>query len=341
MKGFVLLLLALSLIACRKSDQEIDVPNKQNIVPEKILSTLAEKAEEQPNNERLIAQQLYFCQLMNWPEICEKPLKKARKKNGLSEKLTDQFMAYYQRNKQYEKLESLLSNAVKTRKRQEVLISISEDLDALQDYMKRYQDEQALELACKLYLKTNDTLKAFDYMDQLHDLNPENRLLDVYPEMLFRQGRYQKLLKVAKERTPDKKLYRLTARSLYALDSLDSASYVMRQVDSEKAWEYLYRWNLEASRPDSAIKYLNDLLAQHPEQKQYLLAKAQALEAKGYLTSSLPYFEQAYSQDTTDAQILAKLKEVRRKVAYLRRIRKEQERDALEPPQVERKTIGK
>ncbi len=338
--------LIIGIFACSKrTDYLIQIPTETSITSEEILTELENSAGYDPENERLIRQQLYFCEQLGWPARCEQVLIRAKSKWGLTEKLLDQSIAYYEKYKDYERVAALLNGAFETRSRLETKIKLASsqtpgDYTYLERYTSQYQDEAALSLAAKTYLHQEDTSRATVKFEQLLESNPSHKDLVSYYPLLEKEGKFIKSAQLIEKqlsiRGNQPGLQYDLALNYYRMDSLNKAKTLLRQLGSEKANGTLVEWFRERQEWDSALMYVDVLLQSSPDNRHHLLTKAEVLESKGWLTPSLPYYEQAFAKDTTDTELAEYLQIVRRKVAYLR-LKKEQE-ERLLPPSLERKT---
>ncbi len=338
--------LIIGIFACSKrTDYLIQIPTETSITSEEILTELENSAGYDPENERLIRQQLYFCEQLGWPARCEQVLIRAKSKWGITEKLLDQSIAYYEKYEDYDRLAALLNGAFETRSRLETKIKIASsqapgDYTFLERYSLQYQDEAALSLAAKTYLNQGDTARATVEFEQLFERNPGHRdLVSYYPILEVKNDFIRAIQLIENQLFINSNQLSLKydlARNYYQMDSLKKAKKLMRFLGTEKAHLAIVEWFREYQEWDSALVYIDVLLQSSPNNLHHILTKAQLLEAKGWLTPSLPYFERAYAMDTTDTELADYLQIVRRKVAYLR-LKKEQE-ERLLPPSLERKT---
>ncbi len=346
MRNLLLLFGLISVFACSKrSEYLIQIPTESGITSEEILTELENSAIAEPENDRLIKQQLYFCEQLGWPARCEQVLIRAKSKWGLTEKLIDQSIAYYEKYKDYERVAALLNGSFETRGRLETKIKIASNLTPgdytfLERYSNQYQDEAALSLAADIYLNQGDTTRATGTFEQLFERNPEHRdLVSYYPVLEGNKDFIKAIQLIENQLTKRSNLLNLKydlARNYYKIDSLNKAKRLLRDLSTERAKHTLIEWFKERQEWDSALVEINDLLETSPDNRNHILTKAEVLESKGWVTPSLPYYEQAFAMDTTDIELANHLQIVRRKVAYLR-LKKEQE-ERLLPPSLERKT---
>jgi tetratricopeptide (TPR) repeat protein len=336
-----------TVLACSdRKEYLIQVPEQTRITSEWILSELEEKAKNDPTNEWLLNQQLYFCEQMDWPVRCEQVLLRARSKWGLSERLIDQFVAYYVKQNSYKQLESILSGAIETRSRLEARVHIGlgktpADTTALEKYLSRFEDEQSAILAIQGYMTLYDTARAVYYIEKLLTLNVTNRNVRRYYPVLSNQGKHElaiQILEMSLKEDPTNEEMRFDlAINYFEVDKMDTAKTILRTLNTDQGNVQLHDWFKAENALDSALHYA-EKVTKASQTIQLLLSKAEILEATGRITRSLPYYESALEMDTTDFELRQRVDNVRRKVAYLRQIREQQ--DMPPPPKIERKNVG-
>ena len=343
---FLILILLIALSCENKKEYLIQVPEKAKITSESILSILEEKAKEEPENEWLLNQQLYFCEQLGWPDRCERTLRKAKEKFGLTERLIDRIVAFHLQKGNYKEVAQILQGAIETRSRLEALIQVgihqdSLNLTYLNRYLERNQDARAFLTASKTYLQIKDSVNAKSNIKSLLALDPQNVFLkELYP-VLIETKEYLSALQIIENQLAinpsDIHLSYDQANVYHYLGETDTAMYLLKNVKSSDAYLTLHNWYKEINNYDSALAYLKKV-DDYSNDAKLLLSHAELLEAKGFLTLSLPYFESSLAIDSTNLELQNRVDIVRRKVAYLRKKREEQALPT--PPVVERKTIG-
>lgn len=346
MKKAVFLLFLFTLACESKKEYLIQIPENARITSEYILSELEERAKEEPENEWLLNQQLYFCEQLGWPNRCERPLRRARERFGLTERLIDRFVTFYLQQGSYDELAQILQGAMETRPRLEALIQIairrdSVDLTYLNRYLERNQDARARQIAINSYLFINDSVNAINQIKALIDIEPHHPTLkDVYP-VLLDQKEYASVIQVLDyQRTLDSTNTHLAldqATAYYHSNRPDTAKLLLKRFQNTEAFLRLHEWYKQESNYDSALAYLKKS-GDYSQNPTLQLSHAELLENKGFITLSLPFYETALALDSTNLELQNRVDIVRRKVAYLRKKREEQALPAT--PKVERKTIG-
>jgi len=127
------------------------------------------------------------------------------------------------------------------------------------------------------------------------------------------------------------------AISLYGIRQINLAKKVIKKIGGKKVNQQLVNWYRSEGNWDSTLVYVDRLLIQNPNDPTLLLAKAEVLESKQWITRSLPYYEQVLLLNPLDSVMEQRVKIVRRKVASLRQI-KEQKRPPSPILNLKRKT---
>ena len=334
MKG-LLVLLALMTFSCGSGTSDrIEIPASMDISVEGLLSQIMDEASNQPENERLLRQELYYCEQLGWPKPCDETLLRAKRRWGFSEKLIDQMVAYHLKHTNYMELEAILKGAVETRPRLEAKIRIkvlkNEDASGLiTRYLDHHTDKEATLFALNQYLETSDTLSAVSQFETLRAYDQNHELLRSYYPILMERKKYAESIYIINNQLvklkKDTALLFDLAISLYGIKQADSARNVIKKIGGSKANQQLVHWYRSEKKWDSTLFYLDKLIIQTPNDPTLLLAKAEVLESKQWITRSLPYYEQVLLLNPLDSIMEQRVEIVRRKVAYLRRI-KEQKR---------------
>jgi len=324
---FLLIPCVVLLFSCgNKKEHLIQVPEQTRITSEWILSELEEKAKEDPENDWLLNQQLYFCDQMEWPLRCERVLMQAKKQFGLSETLIDQFVKYHTKHENYAQLESILKGAVETRTRLEarVMIGLTKtpaDVTLLQRYLDRFNDDRARLLAITGYLQVNDTTTAVQVIEKMLHSNPaDTRLLSHYP-LFARQGKIDRAIELLERLVlsePENKGYRFDLAIYYHQSGrTKQANALLREINTSAANAQLHHWMKATNQQDSALYYL-EKIADLSTNRDLSLSKAELLESTGRISKALAVYETVLAMDTTDFEMRQRVEIVRRKVAYLR-----------------------
>lgn len=335
----------LVLLSCKsRSDHRIEIPEESHITSESFLTDLEKKVANEPENEHLVRQQLYFCEQLGWPARCEKVLRNAQSRWGMNEKLLDQLTAYYLAHEDFSKVEQLLEGQIETRTRIETRLRIQamtrkiNDQD-IQNYLDQNNDLSAELFVIDILTVTQDTMSLMAAYDRLSQKDSVHKSLIGYIPILEQQGNYQKALEVIENQIASghssDNLEKRRAINYRNSGQRDTAKFMFMEIDDKWAYEQLADLFFLEKAWDSCIHYTDELIALDQSNLDYVLLKAEALEAKGWVTPSLPYFERVLASDTTNLELQNRVENVRRKVAYLRRKR---EREAIIPPPVERKT---
>lgn len=344
---FSLIFCLILLLSCGDNKEYlIQVPTQTRITSEWILTELEEKAKEDPDNDWLLNQQLYFCEQMEWPLRCERVLLRAKERLGLSEKLIDQFVTFHLKHENYPQLERILKGALETRPRLEarVIIGLNKtppDVTLLNRYLDRFTDDQARLLAIDGYLLTKDTTAAIRWIEEMLLANPTEERLTPYYRLFAAQSKYEtaiSLLEMLHATESNNPTYAFDlATYYYQVDRKQEAFALLRKTGSTDGFALMHTWFKSNNQIDSALFYLNKV-SDLSTNRSLLISKAELLENKGRISQALPVFEAVLAMDTTDVEMRQRVEIVRRKVASLRQNR--EKKDNPPPPTVERKTLG-
>lgn len=342
---FLLVIWTLVAISCQnKKEYLIQIPEETHLTSETILTELEKRFSENPEDNQLIRQQLYFCEQLSWPARCERVLVTAEERFGMSQKLLDQTIAYFIEHKDFDKVESLLQGQFETRERMEARIRIFQaknDLDGplTARYLAQYNDEKAILLGIEAYSRAKDTTNLVRQFQSLLDLDSGHIILKRYIPIVEKKRDYGLAISLIEKQLSlhanDSSLQIRRAKIYDRMGQRDTANYFLKELATVDAYALLNSWYIEEQQWDSSIFYLNKLIQKQPENMDWILAKASSLESKGWVTPSLPYYERALAADTSNLELKKQVEKVRRKVAYLRRKR---ELEGLVPPEITRKT---
>ena len=340
------LVLVLFICSCQDyASDRIAIPGEMPISGQGILDQIMKKSENDPGNERLLLQQLYYCQELGWPKPCDQSLLKAKKHWGLTDKLVDQMIAYHLAHGNVDELDAILTGAIETRSRLEAKIEIgtkkNRDISSfLARYLDHYDDEESAAFALNHSMNLGDTSQSLLLFETLYQFNPTHEKLREYHPVLFVNNNYDKAIEVIENQLfinpNDTTLLLNLGIALYKIGNGDSAKVVLRNLNTERGNAQIADWYKLDENWDSTLFYVDKLLVKQPNDRAVLLMKAEALEARRWITRSLPYYERVLSMDTTDIDMANRVEIVRRKVAYLRQLRESKRPAPI--PNLERKT---
>ena len=321
----------LLIYACSGNRAEkIEIPMNVEVEGLELLAHIRDATKEEPKNTRLLSQELYYCEQFGWPQPCGEALEKAEVLLGSSEKLTDQKIAYHFKQGNRFELQQLLNQSMETRSRLETKIQLRNQIEGYpENLIKRYRDRYD-DLNAQLFIldRAEETTHSslFDEFENLRILDSSHeRLLDYYP-LLFKNGDYEKCTQVIADLASEFSNPNLNLTRAHALNNLnytDSAIYSLQPAKSDTSRRLIADWFKSQNNWDSALVYYDHLLEKNQDDKTLLLNKAEALESRGSVTRSLPFYERVLQKDTTDTEMAQRVAIVRRKVAYLRRLREQ------------------
>jgi len=329
----VYFLVTLVLVSCQSGTSDrIVIPDNMSVSGQGLLTHIMEESANHPDNERLLRQELFYCEQLGWPAPCNQTLLRAKRRWGFNEKLIDQMVAYHLKHSNSDQMETVLKGAIETRPRLEAKIKIAthknqNPQNLIQRYLDQYLDKKATTFVLNQYLELGDTSKAITQFEQLVLLDDGHPLLRTYYPMLVKKKRYAESARIIvnqlRESKEDTLLLFDLAVSTYQMGLLDSAKTILKKNDGKRSNQMLAQWFRSEQNWDSALRYLDKLLVLNQDDRAVLLAKAETLESKKWITPSLPFYERVLLLDTTDTEMAKRVDIVRRKVAYLRRIKEQ------------------
>ena len=329
MTRYVALILLLASCQPNTSDR-IVIPQEMSIGGRSVLDQIMEKSVDEPTNERLLLQELYYCEELNWPNACGQTLLRAKRRWGLTDKLVDQMVAYHLARGNVDELDGLLKGKIETRSRLEAKIEIgaSKNRDIsnlLARHLDHYSDKEAAVFALNYYLLLNDTTQAIVQFEKVREITPTDKSLRGYYPILIENNDYTKAINIIDNQLvispKDSVLLFDLALALNKIGRTDSSRIILRNMKSLRANKQMADWYRTDKYWDSTLLYIDKVLVQQPDDRSILLYKAETLESKRWITRSLPYYERVLAMDTTDNIMARRVEIVRRKVAYLRQIR--------------------
>ena len=329
MTRYVVLLLLVTSCQSYPSDR-IEIPNEMSISAHSILGQIMKESVGEPKNEHLLLLELYYCEELNWPEACDQTLLRAKKRWELTDKLVDHMVAYHLKHGNIDQLDVILKRAIETRTRLEAKIEIGflkkRNISILLNrFLDHYQDREATLFALNYHLLINDTIQSILQFEKLREEDPNNKKLRDYYPILIKSNKHNKAIEIIEGELAynpeDTTLLFDLAISLNEVGKTDSAKTVLRNLNNQKGNRKMVDWYRSMRNWDSTLFYIDKMLAYQPNDRLTLLAKAETLEAKHWITHSLPYYERVLAMDTTDNEMARRVQIVRRKVAYLRQNR--------------------
>ncbi len=306
---------------------------------QRALAELKSVYDEKPSDKTL-RQILFYCEKLDWPESSITYLDVYLEKYGLNKQSVAMFLQYYLSNEKHSDLVSLLDrwefyHGLDEELAQYRIKSSIKGVDKLsaigliREYVDQFKSKDSYEFAAMQSIEIKDSVGQMRYFQQLVNLDPGNRLAErLYVPQLIQQGYFNKayeILTAGDEQPEGFERTLLLARALHGMDSVEQAIDLIKPYDQSESLVQLADWYREIGRYDSAINCVNAILLEDSSRNVVFL-KADIQEERGWLSSSYALFNTLVSRDTTDSIASQRAQIVARKIAYLRRLREEQER---------------
>jgi hypothetical protein len=336
---FIPFIVILLLFSCtRSSDQRIELPVVSPDYYWKSLRKVNKAYQEKPSDQ-LLQQKLYYYEKLNWPEESINDLNTFLEKNGLDPKIVRLFLQYYLNNDQYTELIALLDkwefyNGLDEELAQYRVLSnyrakgLDGTKELILDYIDKFRSPESFEFAVKQSVQIKDTLLMKECLSELFNTDPSNFLITkYYVPILLKGGNTVKAYAILKsqgsEASEEEAL--LMARALYQMDSIGIAKNMLSEYTSIEMQLQLASWYRKEGQYDSAIYYL-DLVLATDSSRHLLLTKADVFQERGWLISSNLVYDVLIKRDSTDSIAVQKSAFVERKIAYLRSLKEEEKK---------------
>lgn len=306
------------------------------------------------DNIKLVEQKLYYCELLGWPSTCVAALDELKRQKGMTPQLLEQYVIYYEKHQQYQQLLEVIErwgsefDLLEKYKKQKVLgLLKSSRRDECIQYLKGYlvgkSSKEDMNFASECYVELGDTLMATYYLGKLSETDGENKLvLDVYPYMLFELGFEDKAFDLLERKSlsiPNDYAFHSDLASRYEQSGLlNNSRNKLKNFTAIDSVVYrvtdLYLLDEEW---DSAHYYIDQLIERDSLSRDAWFKKATMYEDRGWLTYSLNYFDHVVYLNPNDTIAAERAALIRRKIAYLQRLRFEE--NLLPPPVLKSKKI--
>ncbi len=333
--------IVLFFLSCAPKRDRIVVPVVNNDFYSKALLRIDEDLEDDENNLKLVEQKLYYCDLLDWPATCISALDEFKRQKGMTPQLLDQYIIYYSQHEQYQPLLDVIDRwspqfDLEEEYRKERILGLvrssmrDEAFTYLQVYMADRNEAPDVKFAASSYLELKDTLMASFFMSRLSDLVPNDELvLDIYPYLLFDLGYVEKAFEMLERKAvadPTNYLFHSDLADKYeSTGRFASARTKLKnfiEIDS-----VVYRITdlyLKDDSWDSAHRTMNILIDRDSLNRDAWFKKARMYEDRGWLSYSLNYYDHVVYLNPNDSIALERAALVRQKIAYLQRLKFEE-----------------
>ena len=335
------LYLFIILCACSPKRDRIEIPEVDQNFYSQALIQINDDLKSDEDNIKLVEQKIYYCDYLNWPETCIDALDEYKRQKGMSPVLLDQYITYYRRHEDYEPLLETINrwsaelDLGDTYTKERIIASVKlKDFNLarilLRSYMIQKGTKEEVQFAAEQYLEMQDTTMSALYLSRLWKLEPTNELLfDRYAHMLMEVGYTEKAFDLFEIRSAlDKSDFqfhselstyyeqenRLSDARKKLLDFTMQDSVVHRIADlyvAEQKW-------------DSAHLFIDKIIDRDSANRDAWWRKARMYEDQGWLTYSMNYFDHVIYLYPNDTVAIKRADLVRRKIAYLQRLKFEE-----------------
>lgn len=335
---FVIAVLTL-ISGCGARRDRIVVPNTSNDYYIRSVLVLEEELEDDPDNLELIKLQLSYYKNLNWPLSALSAVDRASDFVTVDPDIKDYTLDFYKVNALHREILTVLESL--------------EKINALSD------EEQNLKIKSLVHFGRFD--EAQNEIDQiLQDPGPGDHLLvgQIYsfnrniPLSLYHYykayslgvrdsllvfdfaydladvGYYQNTREILEAH--DQFLKYQDIKFLYANTLLNSGDYrrgiaTLKELGTRRAFFTLSDWYQRQNVFDSAVYFANQVVQNDSSDIGALMKVGRIFENRGFFTRSLNYYNTVLKIDSTYSEARDQIAIVNRKIAYLRRIREQEE----------------
>ncbi len=345
----------LLLFSCTPKQDRIIIPAVKSDFYSNALLRIDDDLDGDADNMKLVEQKLYYCELLEWPKTCLAALDETKRQKGMTPQLLDQYVIYYEGHQQWEALLQVIDRwstqfgiEVSYRKQKIVGLvktkSVEEALRYLQTYLAGQSENVSnIRFAAANYLELEDTLMASYYLGKLSKFESQNEMvLDVYPYLLFDLG-YEKqafqILETKAEIVPEDYSFHMDLVGRYerAGRTAEARNKLKGFVDQDSVIYRISDLYLRDDLWDSAHHYINVLIERDSLDRDAWFTKAKMYEDRGWLSYSLNYYDHVLYLNPNDSIAMQRTAAVRRKIAYLQRLKFEE--NQLPLPELKSKRI--
>ena len=342
MKSILTIILMILIGGCSiNQSTEIVSPDFQSDFYQQAFLHVGKQLEESPNNKEVLSKYLFYCEKLEWPISCIAALDHWKKINGMSQELLAKYLNYYSQNRQYEQVVLLINEWEATYPIDEFRKSLIQGYVLLDERKKAIKEMRtflansdgptANEFVASQYLALTDTLLAIYQMSKVWKQDPSSKMMPTYGKTLVSSGYVERGLSVLdqwQKSQPTNQPLALELATFYESNGFHGLSRsLLKPYAHQKEVAYRLASLCEKDQLlDSAIMYLDTILVESPSEILAITRKAHLLERKGWLSSSLRFYEQAYVLDSSDTVIQDRIQLIQGKIAYLQRQKFEESR---------------
>ena len=348
------ILAILFVVSCAPKQDRIVIPKVNSSFYSQALLRIDDDLDGDEDNLRLVEQKLYYCDLLEWPETCVAALDELKRQKGMTPQLLDQYVIYYEEHQQFEQLLAVIErwsgefNLEEVYERQKILGLLrasrrNECARYLKNYMIGRSSAEDLGFASECYIALADTVMSTYYLGMLSNLDSTNSLVvDVYPYLLFDlgfEGRAFEMLERKRRIVPTDYAFHDDLASKYEASGMivNSRNTLKNFTNIDSVVYRIADLYLLEAEWDSAHLYIDQLIDRDSLSRDAWYKKARMYEDRGWLSYSLNYYNHVIYLNPNDTIAQERAALVGRKIAYLQRLKFEE--NLLPPPVLKSKKI--
>ncbi len=341
--GWVLIVLLITSCGYKYSQDPIPaIPSIDESFRQNSVTYLDKMIREDPNNIDLYVQKLNIYKDQKWPTQAISTLNAAVALDTSNTALLTMRKDYFLTNGSYRRaladINQLISKNVdlETLYLEKAIVlyqlnRVDEAWHIISSYHFKQSDPRLLELKGDIWLLKNDSLLALRHYYLYHQQYPNNSAINrKLIELLKQTKNWNKLNEVLTTLSTRDSSYLLeSALAKLNTGAANEGKAIMRELvnhGDEEALLLLSEHYFETRKYDSVI-YFNNLFAnQYDSINPAFINIARAYDQKGWWTRALMYYDLVLQTDSTNQQALQETQKVKGKIAYLRRLKEEQEK---------------
>lgn len=343
----IFILIVFTFSCAVKEKDQIIIPVIGTSFYDQALDQINLDLKNDKTNAQLIEQKIYYCDYLNWPRGCVDALNEYKRQNGMSQTLLDQYIKYYSTHEQFEELLTVLDSWKSTFPVGEVYLK--EEIRAytsmgrknvgfklLRNYLSKNDTFEGWVFASDRYLELQDTLMAAYALGKVYKEDSLHQLIsDHYGYILVDLGHkdigLELLEDVARRDSTNLNLNFSISLLAEENDRLDIArSSIQSHLDEDMIAFRVANLYKQELLWDSAHNIMNQVIDRDSLNTSAWFLKAQLYEDRGWLSQSLNYYNHVLYLSPEDSITQDRIQSVRRKIAYLQRLKFEENKLPLQ-----------
>ncbi|MFY0652487.1 MAG: tetratricopeptide repeat protein [Cyclobacteriaceae bacterium] len=343
------LLFLLMLFACESKFSKHAIPESAdpNTDINRIEAFVKQHLETNPNNLELGIQKLRLLKMKEWPVGSKNELNRLLQVDSSDSKVLELCTDYYLNQNDYDAALKYAERAEDHGAKSAGFFQLKSKIynglgeyDRAIDYINmailiNRSDYEPYYSKGKIYLSFGDTTSALKFMEigliqYRNNYTVLYELSNIY-ERTTQYAEATRLIDNAIEFAPNNEdLYIKKAEILKGQGRIEDAKDVLKAtIEKDSAFVnagfMLGNWYMEEEKLDSTILFMDRISAYDSANLQALNLKAKAYDKKGYLTASIFNYEQILAVDSLYEDAFKEWEKVKRKRAYLQKLKEEKE----------------